>query len=81
MVLIPPLEGAVGQGSLEEFAVLTSRFTIIELDLIPGVKSDKTMKTQNVTQADVIPLCSVCVEINREQPGSVLVRTEKNEHM
>lgn len=66
MVFIPPLEGAVGQASLEEFAVLTLGFIIIELDLIPGGESDKTTKTQNITQANIIFLCSVCVKVSRE---------------
>lgn len=49
VVLIPPLEGVVVQASLEDFAVLTSGFTIIELNLTPGGRPDKAMKTQNFT--------------------------------
>lgn len=41
MVQIPPLEGVVVQATLEEFAVLTVVFLLIELDLIPGEKADK----------------------------------------
>lgn len=49
VVLIPPLEGVVVQATLEGFGVLTAGFIVIELDLIPGEKHDKRMKTQNIT--------------------------------
>lgn len=42
VVLISHLEGVVVQASLEQFAVLTSWFTIIVLNLTPGEKPDKT---------------------------------------
>lgn len=49
VVLIPPLEGVVVQATLEGFAALTAGFIVKELDLIPGEKHDKRMKTQNNT--------------------------------
>lgn len=67
MVLIHPLEGVVVKARCKECSVLTSGFTIIELDLIPGEKPGIAVKTQNIASADIIPLCYVCVAVNREQ--------------
>lgn len=49
VIPIPPLEGAVTQASLEACTALTSGFTIIELDLIPGEKPDEATKIENIT--------------------------------
>lgn len=53
--VVPIHHPLVSQFTLEGFAVPAVGFIVPGLELIPGGKPDKRMKTQNITKADSVP--------------------------
>lgn len=54
-LVVPIHHPLVSQFTLEGFAVPAVGFIVPGLELIPGEKPDKRMKTQNITKADSVP--------------------------
>lgn len=54
-LVVPIHHPLVSQFTLEGFAVPAVGFIVPGLELIPGEKPDKRMKTRNITKADSVP--------------------------
>lgn len=54
-LVVPIHHPLVSRFTLEGFAVPAVGFIVPGLELIPGEKPDKRMKTRNITKADSVP--------------------------